>query len=49
MAEPRRQMPAWLIGLIVAVIIFVAALVVLDAFGYGDDPVIEGGLPLFLH
>lgn len=49
MAEPRRQLPAWLIGLIVAVVIFVAALLVLDAFGYGDDPVIEGGFLLFLH
>jgi hypothetical protein len=49
MAEPRRQLPAWLVGFILAVVIFVVTLLVLDAFGYGDDPVIEGGLFLVFH
>ena len=31
-------MPAWLVGLVLAVIVSVIALLVLDALGYGDDP-----------
>ena len=35
-------MPAWLLGLIIAVGLFVLALLALDLLGFGDDPVIEG-------
>ena len=38
MSEEKRQVPPWLAGLILAVIVFVVALVVLNALGYGDDP-----------
>jgi hypothetical protein len=36
--KPKKRTPPWLMGLIIAVIISVAALLVLDALGYGDDP-----------
>lgn len=49
MAKPRRQLPPWLLGLLIAAVVFVIALVVLDALGYGDDPVIEGALALIRY
>lgn len=36
--KPKRKVPPWLIGLVLALIISVIALLVLDALGYGDDP-----------
>lgn len=39
----RRRVPAWLLGLLLAAVIFALALVLLEVFGYGDDPVIEEG------
>ena len=36
--KPKKQIPAWLMGLIFAVIVAVVLLLVLDALGYGDDP-----------
>ena len=36
--KPSKKVPAWLMGLIFAVIISIVALLVLDALGYGDDP-----------
>ena len=44
MAKHRRQLPPWLLGLLVAALVFAIVLVLLDALGYGDDPVIEGAL-----
>lgn len=46
MARHRKKPPAWLVGLIIAVFVFAAALVVFAMLGYGDDPVVEnlGGL-----
>jgi hypothetical protein len=38
MSEEKRRLPPWLAGLILAVIVFIIALVVLNALGYGDDP-----------
>lgn len=35
-------MPAWLLGLIIAVVVFVAILLAFNALGFGDDPVVEG-------
>jgi hypothetical protein len=40
MSEDKRQLPPWLVGLILAVIVFVVVLVVLNALGYGDDPAV---------
>ncbi|MGH8947927.1 MAG: hypothetical protein ACRDXF_03625 [Acidimicrobiia bacterium] len=36
--KPKKKIAPWLMGLILAVIISVVALLVLDALGYGDDP-----------
>jgi hypothetical protein len=38
MSDERRQPPPWLMGLILALILFVVVLVVLNLLGYGDDP-----------
>ena len=38
----KRRLPAWFLGLIIAAVIFVLVLVVLQALGFGDDPVLEG-------
>lgn len=35
------QLPAWLLGLIIAAVIFVIVLIVFSALGYGDDPVLD--------
>ena len=36
----RKQMPAWLVGLIVGAVVFAVILFVLEVLGYGDDPAI---------
>jgi uncharacterized membrane protein len=41
-ARHTAKIPAWLLGLILAIVVFVVAIVVLNALGYGDDPVVEG-------
>jgi hypothetical protein len=38
MEDERRRMPPWLIGLIIAVILFVLVLIVARLLGVGDDP-----------
>lgn len=43
MQQRKRRLPSWLLGLLFAVVIFVLALLLLDVFGYGDDPVIGEG------
>ncbi|HEY4584350.1 MAG TPA: hypothetical protein VI980_08515 [Acidimicrobiia bacterium] len=35
-------MPPWLVGLILAVILFVIVLVTANFLGFGDDPVVGG-------
>lgn len=40
MSDGDRRVPPWLMGLILAAVIFAAALIVFTALGYGDDPVI---------
>lgn len=40
MSDDKRQLPPWLVGLILAVIVFVVVLVVLNVLGYGDDPAV---------
>lgn len=42
MAKHLPSVPAWLVGLILAAILFALVLVVASALGYGDDPVIDG-------
>ena len=37
----RPRFPAWFVGLLVAVVVFVAALWLFSVLGYGDDPVID--------
>jgi hypothetical protein len=36
----RRRLPPWLLGLILATLFFVVALLVANALGFGDDPVV---------
>lgn len=36
-------MAPWLVGLLIAVAIFVVGLLIFAALGYGDDPVIDPG------
>lgn len=40
MAKHRRRLPPWLIGLAIAAVLFVVVLIVANALGFGDDPVI---------
>jgi hypothetical protein len=42
-------MPAWLVGLIIAAVLFIVGFFVFSALGFGDDPVIEESvvMPLF--
>lgn len=42
MSEEKRRLPPWLIGLVLAVVLFVVFLVVVRLLGYGDDPVLGG-------
>lgn len=41
MARHSKKIPAWLLGLIVAVVLTVVVLVVANTLGFGDDPVVE--------
>lgn len=41
MARRDKKPPSWLLGLVLAVIVFALILVVLDVLGFGDDPVVE--------
>lgn len=40
MTERERRIPAWLLGLLIAIVVFAAVLVVSSILGVGDDPVI---------
>jgi hypothetical protein len=39
--DEHRQIPAWLLGLIIAAAVFIIGFIVFGALGFGDDPVIE--------
>ena len=41
MARHSKRIPAWLLGLIIAVVLTAVVLVVANALGFGDDPVVE--------
>ncbi len=43
MADPKRQMPAWLMGMIIAAVLFVIGVLIFQALGFGDNPVLESG------
>lgn len=42
MARHRKKLPAWLLGLLIAIIVFTTLLFLAIALGYGDTPGIEG-------
>ncbi len=37
----RRKLPPWLLGLLIAAVLFTIALIVFQALGFGDDPVLD--------
>ena len=42
MAKEAKRIPAWLLGLILAAVVFAFALLIFNALGFGDDPVVGG-------
>jgi len=40
-SENRRKRPAWLVGLLIAIAVFVVGLLAANAFGFGDDPTFD--------
>lgn len=42
--EPRkkRQIPAWLLGFLIALAAAVVGMIVFQTLGFGDNPVLEG-------
>jgi len=38
--EAKRRLPAWLLGLIIAVVLFAIGVVIFQALGFGDNPVL---------
>ena len=41
MNESQRKMPPWLLGLLLAILVFAAVIATFSLLGIGDDPVIE--------
>jgi len=41
--DQKRQMPAWLLGMIIAAVLFAIGVVIFQALGFGDNPVLESG------
>lgn len=35
---PKPKRPAWLVGLLIAILLMAAALLIANLLGYGDDP-----------
>ena len=47
--KPKREpLPPWLLGLIIAAVVFGVGLLVFQALGFGDDPVI-GAMDALAH
>ena len=42
MTDRERRIPAWFLGLLVAIVVFAIVIAALSLLGIGDDPVIEG-------
>lgn len=40
-ADHKRPIPAWLIGMIIAAALFAIGVVIFQALGFGDNPVLE--------
>ena len=40
-SQHKRSLPAWLIGLMIAIVIFGVGLLVINALGFGDDPTFD--------
>lgn len=41
----KKKAPAWLVGLIIAIVIFALVLVLANVLGFGDDPAIGAATP----
>ena len=41
MTDRERRMPAWVLGLLIAILVFAVVMVAFSLLGIGDDPVIE--------
>lgn len=41
MVRHQKKMAPWLLGLIIAVLVFAAVLVLFSVLGFGDDPVVD--------
>jgi hypothetical protein len=41
MPDRERRMPAWVLGLLIAILVFAVVMVAFSLLGIGDDPVIE--------
>ncbi|HJQ77966.1 MAG TPA: hypothetical protein VJ948_12005 [Acidimicrobiia bacterium] len=42
MPKHAPALPAWLVGLMIAGVVFALVLFLASVLGYGDDPVVEG-------
>lgn len=40
-ASGSRKLPPWLLGLLIAAVLFTIGLIVFQALGFGDDPVLD--------
>jgi hypothetical protein len=41
MTDTERRMPAWILGLLIAIVVFAVVVATFSLLGIGDDPVIE--------
>jgi hypothetical protein len=41
MTDRERRRPAWVLGLLIAILVFAVVAVISSLLGIGDDPVIE--------
>jgi hypothetical protein len=41
MTDRERRMPAWILGLLIAIVVFAVVIATFSLLGIGDDPVIE--------
>lgn len=48
MSEQRKPLPAWLLGLIIAVVVFGIGLILFQVLGFGDDPSFETAVTFLL-
>jgi len=47
-SHEKRRLPAWLLGLIIAAVLFGIGIFVFQALGFGDNPVV-GDVAATLH